>query len=472
MGRELRAARKGGDFRYAAPVLRLNAFHPNPCILLLSLGLLSCSGKSNDDGGAPGGGGADSSGSGGNGIGGGSPAARLPGADGYNCDPPQGDLTPSDLDVTELVSGLDFPVDLTHPPSDARLFIVEQKGAVRIFSEGELLDEPFLDISERVRTEADGGGREQGLLGMAFHPHYQDNGLFYLHYSSDLDRSGDTVIAEYSVSTDENIASAEERVVLTVAQPAGNHNGGSIAFGSDGYLYIALGDGGGGYDSYGNGQDPSTLLGAILRIDPRAQDKAPYGIPDGNLADSQTGAAREVWDYGLRNPYRISFDGCTGDLYIGDVGQSAREELNIERAGEGHKNYGWPIMEGLACTPEPPAEGESLLIPSECGDTLGFTLPHFDYPHTSQAPSVVAGGVYRGSTFPALRGTAFFSDFGSGRMWYTRYDRDADTISPPVELTSALGAINTPGAIANGSDGELYVVSAQDGVVYRLVSSR
>lgn len=423
--------------------------------------------QSGDGGASSGGGGLSGSGGLGTGGGGGDAAGGvLPGTSGYNCEPQEGELEPSRIAVEDVASGLDTPIYITHAPDDPRLFVVEQDGVIKIIEDGSVLSTPFLDINQKVSSPADAQSNfERGLLGLAFHPDYAENGLFYVHYS---DQNGDTMIAEYSVSADPNVADDEsEREVLHHEQPNSNHNGGAIVFGSDGYLYIGLGDGGGARDSSGNAQNEATLLGAILRINPLQDGDNAYSSPSDNLVDTVTSAAPEVWDIGLRNPFRIAFDACSGDLAIGDVGQDHFEELNFELAGGGHHNYGWPILEGTVCTP-PNAQAQP---PQECGDTSAFTPPLFDYAHTSQAPSVAAGAVYRGSAFPALRGAWFFSDYGGGRLWYTFFDRDAGTISEPVELTSSLGSVGGPASIQNGSDGELYISAATEGKVLKIVLS-
>lgn len=386
----------------------------------------------------------------------------VPGTSAYDCSPPDGEVPA--LQLTEVVSGLDSPLLVTHPPDDDRLFIVEREGTIRIH-DGSLLGTPFLDIEDLVLGPGDGLGgyqEERGLLGLAFHPNYAENGLFYVHYSargSNTDFSdGDTVVAEYQVSSDANVADAtSERIVLSATQPATNHNGGTISFGSDGYLYIALGDGGtGGSEA----QDTSTLLGSILRIDPTGQSDGDYTVPAGNLSETMAGAAAEIWSYGLRNPYRLNFDGCTGVMYIGDVGQIAVEEVNIENPGDGHHNYGWPIMEGSEC-----------YMPSTGCDESGLALPAIDYPHPSDGGASITGGaVYRGSAIPALRGHYFYADHVNGYIRSFVYDAMTETISTPVDRRSDLDpstSISGITSIQNASDGELYFTTL-GGTLYRL----
>ncbi len=257
---------------------------------------------------------------------------------------PQPDLQfpdPSGYTWLQIASGLDTPVGITNAGDETRLFIIEQPGRIRILVNGILLPSPFLDISSHVS-----GQSEQGLLGLAFHPRYALNGYFYINYT---DRQGNTVIARYQVRQDNpNQADPKsEQRLLYLQQPFPNHNGGGMAFGPDGYLYLGLGDGGSGGDPLGNGQSTNTLLGKILRLD--VDQGEPYAIPADNPY-ANGGGMPEIWAYGLRNPWRFSFDRLTGNLYIGDVGQSSFEELDFQPANiPGGVNYGWNIMEGYSC---------------------------------------------------------------------------------------------------------------------------
>ncbi|HRW11284.1 MAG TPA: PQQ-dependent sugar dehydrogenase, partial [Caldilineaceae bacterium] len=252
--------------------------------------------------------------------------------------------------ATELVvDGLDTPVYVTHAgDGSGDLYVLEKGGGIRIVRDGTVLAEPFLDISDQVTTS----GNEQGLLGLAFAPNYGDSGFFFVNYS---DNSGDTVIARFQRDNATDMADpASEFVVLQLAQPARNHNGGMLAFGPDGYLYIGTGDGGGSGDRYGNGQNPATLLGKLLRIDVLSDLSQPYTIPADNpwVSTPWNGAdvRDEIWAFGLRNPWRYSFDRATGDLWIGDVGQNQYEEIDFTAANSGGGlNYGWPIMEATHC---------------------------------------------------------------------------------------------------------------------------
>ncbi len=450
----------------------------------------STSGDTNTGGASAGGAGPGSGGSSNTTIGeagsGGSDDGGHPiaGTDSYDCSAPEGDVPA--LMLSEVASGLTAPVNLTHPPNDDRLFVITLGGDVRIIKDGQLLDTPFLSLGNRV-TVGGSPGDERGLLGIAFHPDYEQNGLFYLHFSAGSGvagtSAGDTVIEEYQVSSDPDIADADSgRIVLTVEQPANsnNHKGGSINFGPDGLLYIGLGDGGGGGDNHGASgsgfaQNTSMLLGKILRIDPVESGGEPYSTPADNLVQDVPDAAPEIWDYGLRNPFRRSFDACTGDMYIGDVGQNCFEEVDVEARGKGHKNYGWNIMEGLHCY----TGANSMNCPDAIGDCdqSGITLPQVELPRTS-AQSVTGGSVYRGNSIPSLRGAYFYADYSANGVWYTRYDRDSGTVETPKSVTQELNAKNIV-AIKNGNDGELYFVALGDiqgdalgeGGIYRLESA-
>jgi glucose/arabinose dehydrogenase len=291
-----------------------------------------------------------------------------------------------------VVSGLERLVDLQYAPDNSgRLFIVEKVGRIRILQDGKLVGSPFLDISDRVGS----GGSEQGLLGLAFHPHYVENGLFFVNYT---DKNGNTVIARYQVTADPNVADPNSEVVLLhVDQPFANHNGGVLAFGPDGYLYAGLGDGGSGGDPFGNAQNLNTFLGKILRLDVDSAD--PYAIPPDNPFGT------EIWAYGLRNPWRFSFDRLTGDLYIGDVGQNSWEEIDYVPAGTpGGLNFGWNYFEGTH-----PYQG------SPPGNT-SFTMPVAEYGHDGGKCAVTGGYAYRGS-MPEWTGVYFYGDYCAGTVW-------------------------------------------------------
>jgi glucose/arabinose dehydrogenase len=290
-----------------------------------------------------------------------------------------------------VVSGLDRPVNLQHAgDGSSRLFIIEKVGRIRIVQDGSLIDFPFLNIIDRVGS----GGNEQGLLGLAFHPDYAENGLFFVNYT---DRDGDTVIARYQVTADPNIADPNsEMVLLHVSQPFQNHNGGVLAFGPDGYLYAGLGDGGAAGDPQGNAQNLDTFLGKILRLD--VDTAEPYAIP----AENPFG--NEIWAYGLRNPWRLSFDSQTGDLYIGDVGQNQWEEIDYLPAGSpGGMNFGWDYLEGTHPYEGSPPQNAQLVPPVA------------EYDH-GQGCSVTGGYVYRG-TMPEWNGIYLYGDYCSGIVW-------------------------------------------------------
>lgn len=327
---------------------------------------------------------------------------------------------------------LPFPI-FVGPRADGRLFLISKAGQV-----WEQTGEGFevtLDITNRVGTEAN----EQGLLGMAWHP--QDPERLFLHYS---DRSGDTVISEFR--------GGEERVLLTVRQPAGNHNGGMIAFGPDGYLYIGLGDGGGAGDTFGTGQSTDDLLGGLLRID---VDGDPYAVPPDNPFARGEGAP-EVWAYGLRNPWRFTFD--EGLLYIGDVGQDRFEEIDVAPADAGGLNYGWPVTEGRHC-----------FSPSDGCDLDGLILPVLEVEHgDAGACSITGGVVYRGPSIPELTGHYFYSDFCGG--WLRSFLYADGEVTQHRDWTDQVGVPGSVVSLATDAAGEVYILTTD--AVYRIVPLR
>lgn len=326
----------------------------------------------------------------------------------------------------------------------SRLFIVEQAGVIRIFQNGELLAQPFLDIRQRVGSR----GNEQGLLGLAFHPAYAENGFFYVNYT---DQNGDTVIARFSVTPEDmNRANAQsEKLLLKVDQPYANHNGGAVVFGPDGYLYLGLGDGGSGGDPQGNAQSLRTHLGKILRLDVDGGD--PYAIPAGNMTGE---ALPEIWAYGLRNPWRFSFDRHNGDLYIADVGQNAWEEVNFLAAGSpAGANFGWDYREGLH-----PYEGQAPA-------SLSLIEPVAEYDHF-QGCSVTGGYVYRGERLPAWNGVYLYGDYCSGLIWGLLRDQDGVWQTRILFETDA-----NISSFGEDAQGELYLVDLQGGV-YQLIPSQ
>ena len=344
-----------------------------------------------------------------------------------------------------MLGGLESPLGIAHAgDGSGRLFVVEKPGRIRIVVGTALVAAPFLDIAGRVGSTSS----EQGLLGLAFHPKYAHNGLFFVNYT---DLQGDTVLSHFAVGADPGRADpASEVVLLTVDQPAANHNGGHLAFGPDGYLYVGLGDGGGAGDRYGNGQNPSTLLGKMLRLD--VDGGQPYAVPPDNPFVTRPDARKEIWAIGLRNPWRYSFDRLTGDLYIADVGQDLYEEIDFQPASsQGGQNYGWPIMEGMHCYPE-----------KQACDRSGLTLPVAEYDH-SQGCSVTGGYVYRGQQFPALSGIYVFGDYCSGRIWGAARDsqgqwRMAELQQVGVQLSS----------FGEDETGELYLVDMRSGELFKI----
>jgi len=341
--------------------------------------------------------------------------------------------------LTQLASGFDQPLGIAHA-GDTRLFVIQQTGRVSIFDGTNRLAQPFLDVSSLVSCCG-----ERGLLGLAFHPRYRDNGFFYIDYT---DRNGNTVVARYSVSaTDPNRADpASARVLLNVAQPFGGH----LAFGPDNYLYIGLGDGGSAGDPGNRAQDLSTLLGKILRIDVDGASR--YAIPPSNPFVNRAGARGEIWAFGLRNPWRFSFDRTTGDLRIADVGQDSWEEVNFAPATSiGGENYGWRKMEGTHC-----------FNPSTNCRDASMTLPIFEYSH-AEGCSITGGYVYRGAKYPALKNTYLFADYCSGSVWATK--RSADGTFSTRKVLSTNASVTSFGEDAAG---ELYLVDGARGIVYAI----
>ena len=358
------------------------------------------------------------------------------------------------ISLSRVAVGFALPVHVTHAgDGSGRVFVVEQAGRIRILDNGVAQPTPFLDLASVNPPRLVAGG-EQGLLGVAFPPGFAAKRYFYVNYTRTPD--GATVVARYRVSIgDANAADpASEEVVLTIPQPFADHNGGQLAFGPDGYLSIGMGDGGSGGDPLNNGQTPGTLLGKLLRIDVESV-AAPYGIPPTNPFLGMAGYRGEIWALGLRNPWRFSFDRLTGDLYIGDVGQSAVEEIDVQPAGSpGGQNYGWNVMEvagcfnGAACNP------------------AGLTLPVATYDH-SQGCSVTGGMVYRGAAFPELQGIYFYGDFCSGRIWGLRKN------GAGWETTVLLGPGNPPLNITTfGEDetGNVYAANYSNGELLKILS--
>ena len=364
------------------------------------------------------------------------------------------------MTVEEAFSNLALPrmVFLTHAGDGTnRLFVVLQPGWVVLFENDGAVDstDVFLGLRQRVNDR----GNEEGLLGLAFDPDYASNGYFYVYYTAASPRR--SVISRFSVDGDEpDRADPEsEYVLLEVPQPFANHNGGMLAFGPDGYLYVSLGDGGAAGDPAHNGQNPGTLLGSILRIDPRTpSDGIRYSIPPDNPFVGVAGAREEIWAYGLRNPWRFSFDRGVGEegagpqkgeLWAGDVGQSDYEEVDLIRPG---RNYGWNVMEGLHCY-DPPG--------TAC-DPTGLELPIVEYPLTGGNCAVTGGYVYRGSRLPSLYGAYVYGDYCSGRVWGLRYDGQRVT-----EQTLLVDSSLRISSFGEDAAGELYMLSF-GGSIWRL----
>lgn len=373
---------------------------------------------------------------------------------------PKGDAAPLSIRVVE--TGFNQPLFMSHAPGDAsRLFVVEKEGRIRVVQNEQTLPTPFLDVNTLIST-----GGERGLLGLAFHPDFAENGKFYIYYTR---TDGDVVVAEYRVSENPNVADADSaRVVIVIEHSSrNNHNGGALAFSpKDGFLYMGVGDGGGRNDPDENAQNLGVLLGKILRIDVDAISPGSgleYGIPPGNPFVFVEGAQPEIWAYGVRNPWRFSFDRDTGDLYIGDVGQNAFEEVNFQPASSaGGENYGWDIAEGFAC------QGGS----GTCGTNPGFTPPIIDYPHTFDDPSlsVTGGYVYRGTRIPGLQGTYFYADFVTGQVWSLR--NSGGTVSEQQERTAELEGgqplLSNIASFGEDAQGELYIVEYASGILYKI----
>lgn len=343
-------------------------------------------------------------------------------------------------------SGFRFPVHIAHAgDGSGRLFVVEQEGRVRLLHAGVPGSPPFLDIADRVSCCG-----ERGLLSIAFPPGFAQKRYVYANYT---DTNGDTVVARYFLTATSGLADPQsEEVVLTVEQPFANHNGGQLAFGPDGFLYVGMGDGGAGGDPQNNGQNPGTLLGKLLRIDVES-GQAPYAVPPTNPFVNTPGYRPEIWALGLRNPWRFAFDRQTGDLYIGDVGQNAYEEVDFQPGTSGGgENYGWNIMEGAHC-----------FRSSSC-DQRDLVLPVAEYDH-AQGCSVTGGMVYRGRRFPRLRGLYFYADYCSGRVWGLRRDGSG------WQTTLLLDTPYTIASFGEDEGGELYLTDYATGDVYMLADA-
>ena len=355
------------------------------------------------------------------------------------------------LRLEPVLGGMEFksPTNLAHT-ADGRVLVSEQAGRVLMFDEAALRDEHvfysvFLDIRDRVNDS----GSEEGLLGFAFDPGFADNGHFYVYYSASGPRR--SVVSRFAMKNNNPEAADpdSELVLLEVEQPYPNHNGGQLAFGPEGYLYIGLGDGGSAGDPLNNGQDPATLLGSVLRIDVRnSTPEEPFRVPADNPFAGTEGARGEIWAYGLRNPWRFSFDRATGELWAGDVGQNRWEEIDLIAPGS---NYGWNTLEGAHC-----------FSPREGCKREGTVPPVWEYSLEGDACSVIGGYVYRGVAVPWLTGVYLYGDYCSGRVFGLRYDDGAATTHQQLAAT---GLRIT--SFGQDNDGELYLLSQRSGI-YRM----
>ena len=359
-------------------------------------------------------------------------------------------LRPADLVVAfPQLAPLSNMVHLTHAgDGSGRLYVVLQEGRIVRFDPTSTVTEPtpFLDIRDRVSA-----GGEQGLLGLAFDPDYGSNGHFYVNYTA----KGQTVIARYTVGQADagRVDPNNELVMMHVPQPYPNHNGGTLAFGPDGYLYIGLGDGGAGGDPLNSGQDLQSLLGAMLRIDvSEVSEEHPYTVPADNPFVHED-ARPEIWAYGLRNPWRFSFDRETGDLWAGDVGQNHWEEVDLLEAG---KNYGWNRMEGNHCFPS---------MVQDCS-AEGLEVPVVEYSLSGSRCAVIGGVVYRGSSLPWLEGAYLYADYCSGEVWGLRYD--GEQVTEHMLLNDSVRRIS---AFGQDEDGKVYLLSF-DGLIYQLAEAQ
>ena len=374
------------------------------------------------------------------------------------------------LTTIRVASALNRPIYCTAPPGDTRLFIIEQRGVIKILKNGQILPQPFLDIDALVPNIT--GNDERGLLGLEFHPDYASNGLFYVYYTN---LQNDAAYRRYSVSANPDRAdSLSSFPILTIIDPFTNHNGGQIDFGPDGYFYIGMGDGGSGGDPQGNGQRDDTLLAKMLRIDVNGDDfpgdpNKNYAIPPTNPFVGPGNPLDEIWAKGVRNPYRWSFDRLTGDLYIADVGQGCWEEINFQPASStGGENYGWVIMEGNHCYI--PAMGCN----PPCNPV--HILPIHEYSHNEAgfSCSVTGGYVYRGGAIPGLGGTYFFADFCSNQIYSFRYvgGNVTEFTNRTAELAPG-GGLAITGIAGFGEDGfgELYICdrdAGSTGEIYKI----
>ncbi|RSK38305.1 PQQ-dependent sugar dehydrogenase [Mangrovimonas spongiae] len=358
-----------------------------------------------------------------------------------------------DIELELFASGLSDPIGIKHA-GDNRLFVLERSGTIKIIDQnGTVNNTSFLDISNIISS-----GGERGLLGLAFHPNYSSNGYFYVNYTNS---NGDTVIARYTVSTNNpDIADNNSgTILLTISQPYSNHNGGDLAFGNDGYLYIATGDGGSGGDPGDRAQDLSTLLGKLLRID--VDNGTPYGIPNDNpfANDGDNTTLPEIWAYGLRNPWRFSFDRATNDLWIADVGQNNIEEINMVSLTNAGVNYGWRCYEG----------NDTYNTTGNCPDISTLTFPIAQYTHSGNGPfkcSITGGYRYRGLEQPSMTGWYFFADYCSNEIGILSYDGANWNMTFTEQFDG-----NNWTAFGEDSSGEIYVAGISSGNIYKIINN-
>jgi len=367
----------------------------------------------------------------------------------------------TNLKLVEVATGLERPVFVTAPRGDARIFVIEQPGRIRIIKDGRLLDAPFLDLTDRVFS----GGDEQGLLGLAFHPRFAENGRFFVDYTDGNADAGHAV-AEYTADPTSDTARTEEKRIFSEPDRFDNHNGGTLEFGGDGLLYISIGDGGAANDYAGNGQNKDSAFAKILRIDIDHGD--PYDVPASNPWASG-GGRPETFVWGLRNPWRFSIDPVSGNLFIGDVGQGTQEEIDVVPAGTSGQNFGWPVFEGTVCFTEDEHGGDG------CDAPQSYVMPVVSYDRTTPDTgcSVVGGYVYRGSCMPDLVGTYFWGDYCTGVIKSFLYQNGeatdqtdrSDDLQAPQSLYGNLSSFGVDGY------GELYVTrlgNSGPGAVYRI----
>jgi hypothetical protein len=361
-----------------------------------------------------------------------------------------------------IASGLNRPLWAGAPRGDERVFVAQKGGQIRIAQDGQVLASPFLNLAAKVS-----GGGEQGLLGMAFHPAYASNGRFYVHYT---DLAGDTLVSRFTVSADRNVADPlSEAVVLAQPQPFENHNGGDLHFGPDGYLYVFLGDGGSANDPACRAQKLTNLLGKVLRID--VDSATPYAIPPTNPFVGQ-GGREEIFHYGLRNPWRNGFDRLTGDLYIGDVGQDVREEIDVAPAGSAGLNFGWKVMEGTRCN----LSSACLSGTPACNDPA-YVQPIVELLHSDGALAITGGLVYRGCACPSEYGKYFFADYFDDKIRSLVYDPATGGVSGLADRTAELApggglAIKNIASFGEDGFGELLIVDhagSGNGEVFKMV---